>query len=106
MYELKDCGANPLGLYCVREGDTLRSVCEAYGVPAAALIACNKLQNFPPAGAVLVMPRETGALHTVLPGETAASICAAHGMTREEFIRINGCAYVYPSERVYVCGGR
>ena len=104
MYELKDCGANPMGLYCVLESDTLRSVCEKCGVPASALISCNCLRDFPPAGALLVLPRESGLVYVVRVGDTLESVCRAHGMTREEFVRMNGCAYVYPTQCVYVRG--
>lgn len=104
MYELKDCGANPMGLYCVRENDTLRSVSEACKVPASVLIACNRLREFPAAGTLLVLPRERGLMYVVRAGDTLASVCAEHGMSREEFVRLNGCTYVYPTQRVFVRG--
>ena len=40
----------------MREGDTAQSVCAAFGIPPALLIAENKLKEFPPAGSMLVLP--------------------------------------------------
>ncbi len=102
MYELKNCGTNPLGLYEVKEHDTLSSVCEACRVPPSALIARNGLREFPQAGALLVLPEQCADMYSVRAGETAASVCEKFGMSEKEFFRMNGCAYVYPTQLVYV----
>ena len=102
MFELREAGPHPLGLYLVREGDTLASVCEALEVAPAALIAENSLQDFPPPGSILSVPAERGAGYTVRAGDTVASICRRFGMREEEFVRLNGCAYVYPTQCVRV----
>ena len=99
--ELVPCGANPLGLYVVREGDTAQSVCAAFGIPPALLIAENKLQAFPPAGSMLVLPL-AAKTYAVQAGDTVASICRKFGIDEGEFLRMNGCSYVYPTQRVCV----
>lgn len=99
---LSECEENPFGLYEVREGDTAQSVCAAHALTPALLIAANGLSSFPPAGSLLILPRAEGALHTVAPGESVSSICREFGMTEEEFFRLNGCAAVYPSQRIFV----
>ena len=98
---LKDCGANPLGLYVVREGDTAQSVCAAFGIPPALLIAENKLKEFPPAGSMLVLPL-AAKTYVVQAGDTVESICRKFGIGEGEFLRLNGCSYVFPTQRVCV----
>ena len=105
MPELKNCGVNPLGIYEVKEGDTVQSVCAAFDVPPAFLIAANGLKEFPAAGAFLVIPRSSGEVYTVRAGDTLRSVCEKFGCDEAEFIRVNGCSYVYPTQRVCV-GGR
>ena len=101
MYELRQ-EHNPLGLYVVRKGDTLASVCAAFGCAPAALIAENRLSAFPAAGALLVVPPAAGREYVVRAGDTIKSVCAAFGCTEQEFVRMNGCAYVYPTQRVRI----
>lgn len=101
MFELKDCGANPLGLYEVKEGDTAQSVCAAFGIPPALLIHENNLKAFPPAGALLVLPPGED-IYVVQAGDTVASVCEKFGLREQDFIGINGCSYVYPTQRVCV----
>lgn len=105
MLTLSECGVNPLGLYEVKEGDTAQSVCARCGVPAAALIAANGLRAFPPPGSMLLIPPRTGTEYVVQAGDTLASICARFRMSQEEFVRRNGCDFVYPTQRVWVGGG-
>ena len=100
-FVLKECGANPLGLYVVREGDTAQSVCAAFGIPPALLIAENKLKEFPPAGSMLVLPL-AARTYVVQAGDTVSSICRKFGIGEGEFLRLNGCSYVYPTQRVCV----
>ena len=100
MIALQEEKRHPLGLYAVRKGDTLASVCAAFGCAPAAVIAENGLKEFPPAGAILILPREGGREYTVRAGDTLDSVCAAFGCTREQFVRLNGCDYVYPTQRV------
>ena len=99
--ELMACGANPLGLYVVREGDTVQSVCAAFGVPPSLLIAENKLTEFPPAGSMLVLPL-AAKTYVVQAGDTVASICRKFGIGEGDFLRLNGCSYIYPTQRVCV----
>ena len=98
---LKACGANPLGLYVVREGDTAQSVCAAFGIPPALLIAENKLKEFPPEGSMLVLPL-AARTYVVQAGDTVESICRKFGIGEGEFLRLNGCSYVYPTQCVCV----
>lgn len=100
-YALSLCGENPLGLYSVREGDTIQSVCAAHGVPPSLLISENKLKEFPPPGSMLVLPR-AGKVYVVQPGETLDSLCEKFGVGKEEFARQNGCSYVYPTQCVLI----
>lgn len=102
MCRLSDCEENPFGLYEVRAGDTVRSVCAEHALTPALLIAANRLSAFPPAGSFLVLPHAEGKVYTVQPGESAASVCEKFGMTEEEFFRMNGCRSVYPAQRVFV----
>ena len=99
--ELKECGANPLGLYVVKAGDTAQSVCAAFGVPPALLIAENKLKEFPPSGSMLVLP-SAAKIYVVQAGDTLSSVCRKFGISEGEFLRLNGCSYVYPTQRVCV----
>ena len=100
MYTLTDEPSNPLGLYCVKAGDTLAAVSEAAGVTPAAVIAENALRTFPPAGALLCLPPAAGEVYTVRAEDTLPSLCRRFGVREEDFIRQNGCAYVWPTQRV------
>lgn len=106
MFRLETCGRNPLGLYRVREGDTLSSVCARFGVPPALVAAENGLQAFPPAGALLLLPDPAGMrTYTVGAGETVASVCAKFGLSEREFCEMNACGFVYPTQVVLVGKG-
>lgn len=102
MCRLSDCEENPFGLYEVRAGDTVRSVCAEHALTPALLIAANGISAFPPAGSFLVLPHAEGVLYAVSPGETIYSLCQKFGMSEEEFFRMNGCRSVYPVQRVFV----
>ncbi len=103
MCELEDCGMNPFGLYRVREGDTLASLCARFSLPPALAAACCG-GRFPPAGALLQLPSAVGRLYTVQAGETLASLCKKFGMSEGEFREKNACSYVYPTQLVLVNG--
>ena len=105
MCRIETCGRNPLGLYRVREGDTLSSVCARFGVPPALVAARNGLRAFPPAGALLLLPDVRGKTYTVCAGETLAAVCEKFGLTEESFCRMNACSYVYPTQLVLVGEG-
>ncbi len=102
MSELQECGPNPFGLYQVKDGDTAASVGDRFGVPPAVIASLNRIKDFPPAGGMLVLPSFSGQTHVVRPGEDLSSVCRAYAMTEEEFMRINGCSFVYPMQRVFV----
>lgn len=102
MIELRECGANPFGIYEVKKGDTAASVADAFGVPSAVIAVFNKIEEFPPAGSMLVLPLFNGQTHVVCPGEDISSICHKYKMAQEEFERLNGCTFVYPMQRVFV----
>ena len=99
--ELVPCGANPLGLYRVREGDTMQSVCAEYNIPPALLIAENKLKDFPPPGGMLVLTH-AGKVYVVQAGETHSYLCKKFGIGEDVFTRLNGCSYIYPTQRVRI----
>lgn len=98
MCRLRESGKNPFGLYRVREGDTLASVCAKFSLPQT-LVAARCGGGFPPPGALLLLPA-AGKTHVVRPGETLASLCKKYGQSEEEFCARNACAYVYPTQTV------
>ncbi len=102
MIELCSCGKNPLGLYEVKAGDTAQTVSAAYGIPVGSIVAANGLQTFPPPGSLLLLPPSDGKVYIVVAGDTVASICSKFHLSPEEFCRRNGCAYVYPTQQVFL----
>lgn len=102
MYELKECGRNPFGIYEIHEKDTAATVGAKYEIPPAAIITSNRLKGFPLAGGMIVLPEFEGKMHIVEPGETVATLCKRYGMSEEEFIHMNGEGYIYPTQRVCV----
>lgn len=104
MLLLQTCGAGPFGLYVVRNGDTLQSVCAARGLAYASLIAANNLQAFPPPGSLLLLPRGE-EVYVVRPGDTLEGIAAMFSLDAEAFRRRIGCSFVYPTQRVCIRSG-
>ena len=97
---------NPFGLYEIREGDTAASVSAEYGVLPQDIASANGFKDFPSVGNLIVIPEKAGEIYTVQAGETLASLCGKFGMSETEFCRLNNCAYVYPTQRVYIKRGK
>lgn len=87
-------------MWCGR-GTRRSRYARAFGIPPALLIAENKLKEFPPAGNMLVLPL-AAKTYVVQAGDTVSSICQRFGIGEGEFLRLNGCSYVYPTQRVCV----
>ena len=101
MYRLKESSwNNPFGLYSVAAGDTLLTVSEKVGLPPAVFVRAAGLKELPKEGTLLVLPSREGELYTVEAGETLDSLCKKMQVSREDFVRLNGCAYVYPTQKV------
>ena len=102
MCRLMPFGENPLGLYEVKEGDTAASVSNEHGILPQELVTANGLTEFPPVGSILLIPKREGQVYEVQAGETLASVCEKFKMTEVEFLRLNRCSYVYPTQKVLV----
>ena len=94
---LKEDGINRLGLYLVKAGDSIQSICKRFQLPPVALICSNNLKAEPEPESMLVLPKCSGKIYTVQVGESIESLCRKFDITREEFIQKNSCTYVYPS---------
>ena len=94
---LKEAGINRLGLYLVKVGDSVQSICKRFNLPPVALICSNNLKAEPEPESMLVLPKCSGKIYTVQVGESIESICQKFNITREAVIQKNSCTYVYPS---------
>lgn len=76
----------PYVAYTVQPGDTVASVAQRYGVPAASVAQASGLRDagvLHP-GQVLTVPRVAGWLYRVQPGETLDQIAARMGVPAEK----------------------
>lgn len=100
MLGLKNCNDNPFGLYYVEEGDTAESVGKKFALPPAFILAYNRLRVFPSRGGIVLLPRGDYTVYTVGLGETLESIAEKFKFSKEMISGINGCEYVYPTQKI------
>ncbi|MBQ8309351.1 MAG: LysM peptidoglycan-binding domain-containing protein [Clostridia bacterium] len=82
--------------YKVKEGQSLRSIAEAFCVSEFLLAKINGLQGPPFAGQVLEIPTPRGNAYTVKRGDTKTLLCGGD----EQFERKNGTDILYLGMRV------
>lgn len=96
-----------LEIYIVREGDTVFSIAEQFGVSPFRIIANNSLaspENLAVGQALLILIPEI--VHTVTQGETLDTIAAAYNVSYEQLLRNNPFLavqqYIYPNENIVI----
>ena len=90
-------------IYVVKDGDTIESIADNFGVSEEKIIQDNELTNpsqlVPGEMVVIVYPSQT---HTVLQGESLGSIAALYNISINELLRNNpilsDIEYVYPGQ--------
>ena len=91
--------------YTVKQGDTLASIAQRYGVSYQTLASINGISNpnliYP--GQVLLIKGDNSSkiYYTVKPGDTLISIANKNGVTYQSIIKLNGISnpnLIYPGE--------
>lgn len=94
-------------IYIVRQGDSVSSVAEKYGISAGRIIADNSLltpDRLAVGQALLILVPDI--VHTVRAGETLFSIAELYGTSVRQLIRNNlqlaSREYIYPDETLVI----
>lgn len=94
-------------IYTVKQGDTLYSISEAFGIPLYQLWSDNGLDpSLPlvPGQAILILP--SSKTYTVRPGDTVMSIVESNGITVNELWQNNplllGGSYLIPGQTLVI----
>ena len=82
--------------YCVKEGQRLKEIAEAFCVSEYLLAKENSLTQEPLAGRILCIPKERGNAYTVKAGDTKTLLCGSD----EAFLRKNGTENFYIGMRI------
>ena len=82
--------------YKVKAGQGVKAIAEYFSVSPFLLAKVNGLKEEPSAGAILIIPKESGNFYTVREGDTKELLCGS----AEGFERKNGTDVFYIGMRI------
>lgn len=98
--------------YTVRNGDTLRSIADRFGLQPSTIVWANSLTNADVlvAGQPLTIPPINGVIHHVADGETLEGVAARYGVKPADIVAfapngLGGGSPLVPGQDIIVPGG-
>lgn len=90
-------------VYRVRDGETLKSICDRFAIPESLIIKLNGLETEVSCGDLLYLEKyEEKMLYTVKAGEGINSVARNFCVKAEDILIENSVPYLYFGQKIYI----